>query len=97
MAGAESNRHFSQWKGLSTLLFAPLLQQSLIGRWQERTACYAPRRLQLHHLRGYVVLNIMFFEKRDDLGNICSNADVQKLMLCNLFPVVRKLWLEAEC
>ena len=53
-------------------------------------------RLQLHALRGHIVLDVMFFEKRDDLGNIRSNADVQKLMLCYLFPVVRKFSLEAE-
>ncbi len=47
-------------------------------------------------LRGQVVLDLIFFEKRDDFGNIHSNPNVQKLMLCNLSPLIRNFWLKTE-
>src|SRR6266487_992313 len=56
----------------------------------------APEQLHSHRLHRHIMLDVILFKKRNDLRNVCSNADVQKLMFCNLSPVLRNFWLKPE-
>src|SRR5439155_4264298 len=56
---------------------------------------YPRERLHPHPLRRHIVLNVILLKKRNDLRNICSNPNVQKLMLCNLSPLICHFWLKA--